>query len=93
MNPCPVPAQSLLLPTYVRRGLPCGISHWEQNFRPGPIGCWPGEWAEGTCLCTFYRSFMNNWEVYKLLAHVRPPVSKVLASSPYLTLCRPSLPL
>ncbi|XP_025786006.1 ATP-dependent 6-phosphofructokinase, muscle type isoform X6 [Puma concolor] len=22
------------------------------------------------------RSFMNNWEVYKLLAHVRPPVSK-----------------
>lgn len=22
---------------------------------------------------------MNNWEVYKLLAHVRPPVSKVLA--------------
>lgn len=25
---------------------------------------------------------MNNWEVYKLLAHVRPPVSKVLAISP-----------
>lgn len=24
---------------------------------------------------------MNNWEVYKLLAHVRPPVSKVLAGS------------
>lgn len=23
---------------------------------------------------------MNNWEVYKLLAHVRPPKSKVLAS-------------
>lgn len=23
---------------------------------------------------------MNNWEVYKLLAHVRPPVSKVLAA-------------
>uniref|UniRef100_A0A9L0T9S3 Phosphofructokinase, muscle n=1 Tax=Equus caballus TaxID=9796 RepID=A0A9L0T9S3_HORSE len=22
------------------------------------------------------RSFMNNWEVYKLLAHIRPPVSK-----------------
>ena len=29
---------------------------------------------------SFFRSFMNNWEVYKLLAHVRPPVSKVLAS-------------
>lgn len=25
---------------------------------------------------------MNNWEVYKLLAHVRPPVSKVLAACP-----------
>jgi hypothetical protein len=25
---------------------------------------------------------MNNWEVYKLLAHVRPPVSKVLATCP-----------
>uniref|UniRef100_A0A9L0RZY5 ATP-dependent 6-phosphofructokinase n=1 Tax=Equus caballus TaxID=9796 RepID=A0A9L0RZY5_HORSE len=23
------------------------------------------------------RSFMNNWEVYKLLAHIRPPVSKI----------------
>uniref|UniRef100_A0A452TJV0 Phosphofructokinase, muscle n=1 Tax=Ursus maritimus TaxID=29073 RepID=A0A452TJV0_URSMA len=27
-------------------------------------------------LSTLYRSFMNNWEVYKLLAHVRPPVTK-----------------
>uniref|UniRef100_A0A2I3HG11 Phosphofructokinase, muscle n=1 Tax=Nomascus leucogenys TaxID=61853 RepID=A0A2I3HG11_NOMLE len=26
-------------------------------------------------------SFMNNWEVYKLLAHVRPPVSKILSGS------------
>uniref|UniRef100_A0A452R8I2 6-phosphofructokinase type A n=1 Tax=Ursus americanus TaxID=9643 RepID=A0A452R8I2_URSAM len=26
-------------------------------------------------LSTLYRSFMNNWEVYKLLAHVRPPGS------------------
>ncbi|KAM8906390.1 LOW QUALITY PROTEIN: ATP-dependent 6-phosphofructokinase, muscle type-like [Lycaon pictus] len=26
------------------------------------------------------RSFMNNWEVYKLLAHIRPPVSKTSAS-------------
>ncbi|KAM5287690.1 ATP-dependent 6-phosphofructokinase, muscle type isoform 3-T3 [Ctenodactylus gundi] len=25
------------------------------------------------------RSFMNNWEVYKLLAHVRPPVSKTIS--------------
>uniref|UniRef100_A0A8C5VHG8 ATP-dependent 6-phosphofructokinase n=1 Tax=Microcebus murinus TaxID=30608 RepID=A0A8C5VHG8_MICMU len=25
------------------------------------------------------RSFMNNWEVYKLLAHVRPPVSKTVS--------------
>uniref|UniRef100_A0A480PMV8 ATP-dependent 6-phosphofructokinase, muscle type isoform X1 n=1 Tax=Sus scrofa TaxID=9823 RepID=A0A480PMV8_PIG len=33
------------------------------------------------------RSFMNNWEVYKLLAHVRPPVTKVPAS------CSPLLPL
>lgn len=33
---------------------------------------------------------MNNWEVYKLLAHVRPPVSKVLTScSSRLTLSRP----
>lgn len=28
---------------------------------------------------------MNNWEVYKLLAHVRPPVSKVLATWSSLT--------
>lgn len=36
---------------------------------------------------------MNNWEVYKLLAHVRPPVSKVLASySPYFTLACPQSP-
>lgn len=29
---------------------------------------------------------MNNWEVYKLLAHVRPPVTKAPVSSPPLTL-------
>uniref|UniRef100_A0A7N5JNM1 6-phosphofructokinase type A n=1 Tax=Ailuropoda melanoleuca TaxID=9646 RepID=A0A7N5JNM1_AILME len=27
------------------------------------------------------RSFMNNWEVYKLLAHVRPPVTKAPGST------------
>lgn len=36
---------------------------------------------------------MNNWEVYKLLAHVRPPVSKVLPSySPCFTLACPQSP-
>lgn len=29
---------------------------------------------------------MNNWEVYKLLAHVRPPVTKAPVSSLPLTL-------
>lgn len=74
-SPSLVPAR----PAQFLRGLPCGNS-----LRPYscPGFLWLLALKTPCSLCTFYRSFMNNWEVYKLLAHVRPPVSKVLATCP-----------
>lgn len=86
-NPCSCPS-------YVPRGLPCGTSAGSKTSDQIPLAAGLGNGLKRPLsLCAFYRSFMNNWEVYKLLAHVRPPVSKVLANcSPHLILSHPQFP-
>lgn len=96
MNWCPlcIPAPAPLMPLEVG-AVEFHVGSKTSDQIPLAAGLGSGL-TKRLCLHTFYRSFMNNWEVYKLLAHVRPPVSKVLAScSPSLALPAPtsSLPL
>nr|KAF6370035.1 phosphofructokinase, muscle [Myotis myotis] len=71
-RPCPVPAVAPLMSFEI---CPVEFHFGSKTSDQIPLAAGLGNgWK--TPLTTFYRSFMNNWEVYKLLAHVRPPVSK-----------------